>query len=170
MSYAQVSPSRFDTRPVPHRVLSYQHQSPLRELSGLNTFAQTPPAALSQQTSYCSSYPSPTSPFSPSSPKTSTYNGLKPKRPGPPSRSHSFCGDGSATTYALASVKAGSFLSPDKTTLVASKLERTISSFGNSHTSRASNELPLFPSCSQMVRPPLTQSFDFAHGSFRLRL
>lgn len=52
------------------------------------------------------------------------------RRPGAPRRAHSFCGDASTSTFALASASAAAHLSANKLTLVAPPLERSLSSMG----------------------------------------
>jgi len=70
-------------------------------------------------------------------------------RPSAPGRVHSFCGDSSTSTYALASASASAHLTPDKRSLVAPPLERTISSIG----SRGNHSSP----AQQMVRPKVVK-------------
>ncbi|ORY35670.1 hypothetical protein BCR39DRAFT_555808 [Naematelia encephala] len=94
--------------------------------------------SLQPQTRH-SPYPSPTS--SPT---------FAPKRPGAPKRAHSFCGDASSHTYALAATSSCTHLTPDKRALVAPPLERTLSSIGvRGNTS---------PPSQQMSRPALQRS------------
>ncbi|GFZ48224.1 hypothetical protein JCM24511_05972 [Saitozyma sp. JCM 24511] len=78
--------------------------------------------------------------------------GGPPKRPGAPRRSHSFCGNGAATTYALASASSCSHLSSDKKHLVAPPLERTLSSIGSSGN--------FSPFSQQMSRPVPSSSLS----------
>ncbi|WVQ70517.1 hypothetical protein IAR50_000036 [Cryptococcus sp. DSM 104548] len=77
----------------------------------------------------------------PSSPRASPYpspspsppGGARPgmvRRPGPPRRTHSFCAT-EQQTFALASASSSSHLSPDKASIVAPPLERTLSSIGS---------------------------------------
>ncbi|KAL7422643.1 hypothetical protein Q5752_001934 [Cryptotrichosporon argae] len=54
----------------------------------------------------------------------------KPRRPGPPLRSTSFCAPARGYTYALASGGTHANMSPEKKRLVAPALERTLSSLG----------------------------------------
>ena len=107
------TPPTTTSRPLPKRLHTLQHTPSYGPL--------TPLPATPHGYSYPSLLSSPTSPTSP------TPAG----RPGAPKRSHSFCGDSSASTYALASASSASHLSEDKKVLVAPPLERTISSIGN---------------------------------------
>ena len=104
---------RSPARPAPKRLLSLQAQPSYRPLTPLKS------------TPIDYEYPSPTSPTSPFRPTAS------PSRPGAPQRAHSFCGDLSASTYALASAKCGTHLTGDKSDLIAPPLERTLSSLGS---------------------------------------
>ena len=119
----------YPSRPaLPRRLLSLQHTS---------TIASAPTTPTNASPSY------------PSRPGLSPMglNAGGGKRPGAPRRAHSFCGDSSASTYALASANACAHLSSDKEVLVAPPLERTLSSMGSK-----GNQSP--PS-QQMKRPNL---------------
>ncbi|CAD6569404.1 MAG: hypothetical protein TREMPRED_005217 [Tremellales sp. Tagirdzhanova-0007] len=81
--------------------------------------------------------------------RPSPYPNHSPRRPGGPQRAHSFCGNSSTSTYALASTCNSSHLTPDKRQLVAPPLERTLSSTG----SRGNHSSP----AQQMARPKIVQ-------------
>lgn len=124
--------SNRSSRPVPHRLHSLQtihsHSTP-----------STPFGVQTTPTDYTYSLGS--------------SSGPKCQRPGAPSRSHSFCGDSSASTYALASASAGGHLSTDKRILVAPPLERTISSLGLKGNVASAHALMTKPLGREVVRP-----------------
>ncbi|ORX41182.1 hypothetical protein BD324DRAFT_648070 [Kockovaella imperatae] len=102
--------------PLPRRLLSLQHSAP-----------STPKAASAYGLEPCTPYTAMSALADP--PSSGNRPGLA-TRPGAPKRSHSFCGDTSKSTFALASANACGHLTPDKRELVAPPLERTLSSIG----------------------------------------
>lgn len=138
--------------------LSQSRMSPLDDQTHPNRSSRPVPHRLhSLQTIHSHSTPSP--PFGVQTTPTDyayalgSSSGPKRQRPGAPSRSHSFCGDSSASTYALASASAGGHLSMDKRILVAPPLERTISSLGLRGNVASAHTTMTKPLGREVVRP-----------------